>query len=223
MNRLGFPTYGVQGGDLCAILAPVVARIAPGRVTAIHVNAATVGCSPAGPVAEDEAAALTDWERERLAVQQRFTTESNGYAFLQGTRAQTIAYALHDSPVGQLAWIVEKFHDWSDPVKELPEDAVDRDQLLADVSIYWFTGTAGSAANLYYEAMHADEWAADYDETPVGVATFSGDYSVRRFAEPTNNIAHWNDFTVGGHFAAMETPDLLVNDVRTFFRSQREG
>jgi hypothetical protein len=127
---------------------------------------------------------------------------------LQGTRPQTIAYGLTDSPAGQLAWIVEKFKDWTDPAAELPEDAVDRGHLLTDVSIYWLTGTARSSANAYYERFHDPSmWAPKERSTvPVGVAVFPTDVAIRRFAEKAETVVHWSEFDRGGHFAAMETP-----------------
>jgi hypothetical protein len=135
---------------------------------------------------------------------------------------QTIAYALNDSPVGQLAWIVEKFKEWTDPAKELPHDAVDRNHLLTNVSIYWFTGTAGSSARMYYENAHSTFWGSmTRVEVPVGVAVFANDVAIRRFSEWGNTIQRWTDFDTGGHFAAMETPDLLVDDIRAFYRDLR--
>jgi epoxide hydrolase len=100
----------------------------------------------------------------------------------------------------------------------LPEDAIARDEILADVSVYWFTGTAGSTANLYYESMHSGDWPTP-SPVPTGVAVFAEDIAIRRYAERANNIVHWSDFDTGGHFAALETPDLLVRDIRTFFTS----
>jgi microsomal epoxide hydrolase len=141
---------------------------------------------------------------------------------IQSTRPQTIAYGLTDSPVGQLAWIAEKFGEWTD--NGLPDEAVDRDQLLANVSLYWLTATAGSSARLYYEAARSGSRGQPIPSTaPTGVAVFPREIApaIRRFAELTNNIVHWTEFDRGGHFAAMETPDLLVGDVREFFRRFR--
>jgi pimeloyl-ACP methyl ester carboxylesterase len=164
-------------------------------------------------------AGLTEPEQQRMALFRHWQDDLMGYMQLQGTRPQTIAYALTDSPVGQLAWITEKFKDWTDPSAELPEDAVDRDQLLTNVSIYWLTGTAGSTANSYYERFHDPSmWAPkDRSTVPTGVAVFPTDVAIRRFAEKTDTIVHWSEFDRGGHFAAMETPDLLTQDIRAFF------
>src|SRR5215469_3158770 len=121
-----------------------------------------------------------------------------------------------DIPEEELAWIVEKFKEWTNSGHKLPEDAVSRDEILTDVSLYWFTGTAGSAANIYYESMHSSDWPVP-SGVPTGVAVFAEDIAIRRYAEPVNNIVHWTDFETGGHFAALETPDLLVQDIRAFF------
>jgi epoxide hydrolase len=117
--------------------------------------------------------------------------------------------------------IVEKFQDWTDPAAELPEDAVDRDRILTDVSIYWFTGTAGSAAHTYYERFNDPAMWLPRDRGTVhtAVAVFSADVAIRPFASKLNNVVHWSEFDRGGHFAALEAPDLLTADIRDFFRS----
>jgi len=169
--------------------------------------------------------ARTRWTRDLPGTgcaMQQWQERSGAYMQLQGTRPQTIAHALTDSPAGLLAWIVDKFQDWSNPDAQLPEDAVDRDRILTDVSIYWFTGTAGSAAHTYYERFNDPAmWAPkERSMVPTAVAVFPTDLSVRRFADKPNNVAHWSEFGRGGHFAALEAPDLLTADVREFFRSQ---
>ena len=220
MARLGYRRYGVQGGDHGAFEAPEVARAAPERVVGVHLNAFLT--FPSGD--PGELANLSDADSDRLRRLKEFQQEQMGYIHQQGTRPQTLAYALTDSPVGQLAWIVEKFKEWTDPTAQLPEEAIDRDQLLTDVTLYWFTGTAGSAAQLYYETNHDPQaWAPKARGTvPTGVAVFtSHDVSIRKLAERDHNIVHWNEFPRGGHFPAMEVPDVLVGDVREFFRSLR--
>ena len=121
---------------------------------------------------------------------------------------------------GLLAWIAEKFQDWTDPAVALPEDAVDRDRILTDVSIYWFTATAGSAAHTYYERFHdpAMRMPRERSAVPTAVAVFPTDVAVRPFAAKAHNVVRWSEFTRGGHFAALEAPDLLTADVRAFFR-----
>jgi epoxide hydrolase len=221
MARLGYQRYGAQGGDWGAFVAPQLGRIDPDHLVGVHLNAATFGFIPFGPVDPEELASFTDAERARL---ERLNTSTagpgNGYFEVQATRPQTLAYALTDSPVGQLAWIVERFKEWT-WAAEVPEDAVDRDQLLTNVMLYWLTGTARSSAELYYENTHAGFSGQQPGTTPTGVAVFAGDYAIRRYAERTNHIVHWTEFDRGGHFAAMEAPDLLVGDVRSFFRGLR--
>ncbi|HEX6519540.1 MAG TPA: epoxide hydrolase [Streptosporangiaceae bacterium] len=218
MHRLGYERYGAQGGDQGALVAPDLGRVDPDHLIGIHVNAATMGFIPFGDIPEEEQATFSPAEKERLQRMQNFLGEGNGYFQIQATRPQTLSYGLTDSPAGQLAWIVEKFKEWTSSTRELPEEAIPRDEILTDVSVYWFTGTAGSAANVYYENMHSGEWPVP-TQVPTGVAVFAEDIAIRRYAEQANNIVHWSDFDTGGHFAALETPDLLVQDIRAFFAS----
>src|SRR4030095_4065578 len=152
---------------------------------------------------------LTPAEQERMARFEHFQNEQMGYLNLQGTRPWTVQQALHDSPAGQLAWIAEKFKEWSDSAADLPEDAVDADRLLTNVSLYWFTGTAGSSANLYYETFHdpAGFAARPRGTVPTGVAvSLTQDVAIRRLAERDHNVVRWTEFERGGHFLAMEQP-----------------
>lgn len=220
MTLLGYDRYGVQGGDAGAFQAPLMGRADPEHVIGVHVNA--LPTIPSGDPAE--LAGLTEAEQARLDRLQNYQQDMMGYAMIQGTRPQTLAYGLSDSPAGQLAWIVEKFKEWSDPAAALPEDAVDRDHILTNVSIYWFTNTAGSSANLYYEGFHDPSAFAPRERgtVPTGVAvSTTQDVTIRRLAEREHNIVHWTEFDEGGHFAAMEAPEFLVEDVRAFFRSLR--
>jgi len=218
MRRLGYDRYGAQGGDMGAVISPELGRVDADHVVGVHVNAATVGFMPFPPLPEDELAELSDAERARFERITAYIDDGSGYASIQSTRPQTLAYGLTDSPVGQLAWIVERFQEWTHA--ELPEDAVDRDRMLTNVMLYWLTGTAGSSANMYYEGKHAGQWP-ERSAVPTGVAVFAEDIAIRRYAEHSNNIVHWSDFDRGGHFAAMEVPDLLIADVRQFFRQFR--
>src|SRR5262249_21132215 len=139
MRRLGHHRYGAQGGDSGAIISPMLGRADTAHVAGVHVNGA-LGF-PTGDPAEFEG--LTGAELARLG--RSGDRDRAGYAVIQAPRPQTLAFGLHDSPAAQLAWIAEKFKEWTDPARELPEDAVDVDQLLPDISIYWFTGTAASS------------------------------------------------------------------------------
>jgi pimeloyl-ACP methyl ester carboxylesterase len=217
MRRLGYDRYGAQGGDTGSIVSPDLARVAPAQVVGVHING---GLSfPSGDPADLQD--LTEAEQARLAAAIRLREVGTGYADLQSTRPQTIAYALTDSPVGQLAWIVEKFWEWTDPARELPEDAVDRDQLLTDITLYWLTGTGASSAQLYYEVRAAAGSAVARSTVPTGVAIFPTDPAIQRVVAREHHLVHWSEYDRGGHFAAMEAPDLLVADVRAFFRRLR--
>jgi pimeloyl-ACP methyl ester carboxylesterase len=217
MSRLGYHRYGAQGGDTGAIVSPQLGRIDPDHVIGVHVN--NLVTFPSGDPAE--LAGLTEADQARLEFMTTWGRDMSGYAVVQSTRPQTIAYALTDSPIGQLAWIVEKFKEWTDPSAGLPEDAIDRDLILTDVSIYWLTGTAGSAARIYLEDARSWGQAPPRSSVPTAVAVFPNDITVRPLAERDHNVVHWTEFDRGGHFAAMEAPDLLIDDVRTFFRRLR--
>ncbi|MFJ6118569.1 epoxide hydrolase family protein [Streptomyces sp. NPDC092129] len=229
MERLGYRRFGTQGGDWGAAISRELGRAHPDRVIGVHLNLLP-GAQQLTEPSPEELSALDAEGRERTLTSWRrwsqWEREGTGYAVLQSTRPQTLAYALTDSPVGQLAWIVEKFREWTDS-DELPEDAVDRDRLLTDVMLYWLTGTAGSSARIYYERAHASGRAAapaEPSSAPTAVALFPAELQVplRHRAERTESIVRWTEFDRGGHFAAMEEPDLLIDDVRAFFRQLRE-
>jgi len=215
MTRLGYQRYGAQGGDWGSSISRELGITAPGHIIGVHLNMLI----PQVPSDETE---LTEVEQARVERSRQFRSTGMGYGMIQSTRPQTLAYALTDSPAGQLAWITEKFREWTDG--DLPDDAVDRDQLLTNVTLYWLTGTAGSSARLYFESARSGAWGPPAPSTvPTGVAVFPYEIAppIRRFAERSNNIVHWSEFDRGGHFAAMEEPDLLVGDVRQFFRPLR--
>lgn len=222
MRRLGYDRYLAQGGDIGSFVSLNLGRFDPEHVIGVHVNLLLT--LPSGE--PDELADLSPTDQARLARLGRFNDEMSGYMKVHATRPQSLAYGLTDSPVGQLAWIVEKFKEWTDS-KKVPEDAVDRDALLTTVSSYWFTRTAGSSATLYYEdaeqtrKMFAGERPAPV-RVPVGVALYPEEIflPLRRFADrDLPNIVQWNEFDRGGHFAALEEPDLFVSDIRTFART----
>jgi len=220
MNRLGYERFGVQGGDLGASVAPEIGRAAPDRVVGVHVNG---GASyPPMPIDDDERATLTDLERDRLARIEGFMQEEFGYIAIQSTRPQTLAYGLVDSPVGQLAWIMDKFQAWTHPREAIPESVIDRDWLLTNASIYWFTGTAGSAAYVGYAQDSGWGVTKEPSGVPTAAIVFAHDVAIRRYNEAENTITRWTDVEDrGGHFAALEEPQLLVEDIRTFFSALR--
>ena len=220
MARLGYQKYGVQGGDWGSIIGTQVALNDAAHVAGLHLNMCT-GTAPAGG---DPNAGLSEAEKHRLNVRQDFQTEETGYQQIQGTKPQTIGIALNDSPVGLAAWIVEKFRTWCD-CDGNPEKIFTRDELLTNITLYWVTQTAASSARIYYESRHAipAPGGPRRIETPTACADFPKEiiWSPRRWLEARYNITRWTVMPRGGHFAAFEQPDLLVDDVRAFFRTVR--
>ncbi len=223
MHHLDYGRYVAQGGDIGAGVTGMLGAIDPDGVIAAHVNTDPLATALIGDrigVDLDRFAAteqLSPADQERVKFLARYATDGKGYLQLQSTRPQTVAYALTDSPVAQLGWIAEKFNEWTKPRAELPEDAVDLDQFLAYVSLYWFTRTGASAAHFLHEAAHSTEWLAP-SGTPQGWALFARDAVTRRLLDPDHRIEHWTEYERGGHFAAMEAPELLIEDIRAYFR-----
>jgi pimeloyl-ACP methyl ester carboxylesterase len=217
MTTLGYARYGVHGGDIGAGVCEQLCITGGERVLGSLV------VTDPGAIATDFTPPtdhLTGPEQARLAELKSARTEDFGYLALQTTRPQSVAYALSDSPVAQLTWIVEKVKEWSDPSKPLPEDAVDIDQLLTLVSVYWFGGGGAGAANFLYEAMHAPQaWGLTHDR-PQGFVAFGREPLIRRILDPQGTVAFWREHAEGGHFPAMEQPGLLVDDLRAFFSSR---
>jgi pimeloyl-ACP methyl ester carboxylesterase len=223
MRRLGYHRYAAQGGDVGALISLALAGLHPDRVAGVHVN-----FLPTPPPGDpSQLAGLSEPEQARLGRMSWFAADLSGYMKVQSTRPQTLAYGLTDSPAGQLAWIVEKFREWTDST-EVPEDAAGRDQLLTNVMLYWLTATAGSSAQLYVETAELLPIAAVPPPpppplpVPLGVAVFPHDIllPIRRFADRRfPKIVQWTEFDRGGHFAAMEEPGLLVGDLRAFART----
>ncbi len=221
MSRLGYDRYVVHGGDLGVWISLTMSAMDSEHVLGTHVNFLATPPSGDDPA---ELAGLNEQDFARLGRLAGWAGEGSGYMKLQATRPQTVAYALTDSPVGQLAWITEKFWEWTDSEKS-PEDAVSRDQLLTNVSIYWLTGTAGSSAQLYYEMADQLPTATPPPPLPpplpvkLGVSVYPHDaiLPIRALAEPRfPNIVQWTEFDRGGHFPALEEPDLFVQDLRSF-------
>ncbi|MFG2335681.1 epoxide hydrolase family protein [Streptomyces yangpuensis] len=211
MSRLGYARYGVHGYDTGSWVAPRMGTQAPERVIGVHVNALLT--FPVGT--EGETDGLTEAEQKRWQAMQDV---NDGYLQCNSKRPQTVAYALTDSPVGQLAWMVEKFKELTAPADGLPEDSIDRDRILTGVSLYWLTGTAASAAQIYYEEVSAAAWGeAERGTVPTAVLLSAHDVTVRRWAERDHNVVRWTELGRGGHFLAMEEPEALVDDVRRFF------
>ena len=218
MRRLGYERYAAQGGDWGSLVSQEAARFDPEHCFAVHLNFVFTPPPSAEALQEmdEEAAAM-------FAAFQHYVAEESGYAQIQGTKPQTLGYALNDSPVGQLAWIAEKFRTWTDCDGVL-ENAVSRDALLTNVSVYWYTGTGGSSARFYREQRVGGGLEVRPKlNTPIGVASFPKEVvrAPRAWVETKFDVRHWTDMPRGGHFAAMEQPELLVGDIRKFFRSFR--
>jgi epoxide hydrolase len=222
MGRLGYKRYGAHGGDIGAGITGMLASIEPEHVVGAHVNSDPTSFIILGAEIPIDTSGLTDVERDHVErLQRHFQGEGKGYLLLQSTRPQTLAYSITDSPVGQLAWIVEKFKEWTHPGASLPEDALDRDQLLTNISIYFFTRSGASAADFLYESAHSEEGWVPPSDVPQGMAVFNAEPILRRVMDPQHTMVHWSEFDEGGHFPAMEVPDLLVGDLQEFFRSLR--
>lgn len=218
MRRLGYSRYGVQGGDWGAQIATRIAALDPEHCVGLHLNM---------PIASppDDAGPLTDEEKDDLAVMARFQREESAYAQLQMTKPQTLGVALNDSPAGLLSWIVEKFRAWSD-CDGTPENVLSRDLLLTNVMVYWVTQTITSSARLYWESVHTGALQAppEYVPVPTGVARYPKEEVLRfprSWVERRYNVTRWAVMPRGGHFPAMEQPELFVADVREFFRTVR--
>ncbi|HEX4015222.1 MAG TPA: epoxide hydrolase [Frankiaceae bacterium] len=210
MTALGYERYGLQGGDWGSTVSANLADLCPERVIGLHLNMVT-----ARPIRD---APLTDEEKVSLDRARAWRQTGTGYQEIQGTRPQSLGYALQDSPAGLAAWIVEKFRDWSDADIA---DAFTFDRLLDNITAYWVTGTAASSLRIYWEMRQAgrDAMPQGHVSVPTAVAMFPGEivYPPRSWIEAQFNVVRWSRPARGGHFAAMEAPQEYVADVREFF------
>ena len=216
MRRLGYARYGAQGGDWGAIVTTQIGRLDPEHCAGIHLNM-LVGLP-------EDPSNLSEKEKQWVADFQLFQAEGRGYQEIQGTKPQTLAFGLHDSPAGLAAWIVEKFRAWSDCGGDV-ESRFSKDELLANITLYWVTGTIHSSTRLYYEVRKSGRvgFTQGRVEVPTGAAVFPKEIykTPRAWAEKHYHVTHWTELPRGGHFAAMEEPELLAEDVRSFFRTVR--
>ena len=219
---LGYERYGAQGGDWGALVASAMAHRHPESVIGLHLNmqgyrARTGGA--ARPLDEEEEA----W----LGEVRKVFAEDMAYFAIQGTRPTSLGYGLHDSPSGLLAWFLEKFTAWTDCGGVL-ENAVTRDEFLTNLMLYWATGSIASAARIYYEHIHTGGRgvlaAGERVEVPTAMAVFPREILVgpRQWVERAYNVVRWTEMPRGGHFAALEQPELLAADIRAFFRDRQE-
>jgi hypothetical protein len=213
MRRLGYERYGAHGNDAGAMVSPQLGAIDAEHVIGVHITAG-IGI----PMGDPTELGLTDDERAGLAHMAARITGGSGYAPYLANRPQTLAFGLTDSPVAQLAYLLERFKEfdgWDEPAR--PDDYLDRDQLLTNASLYWLTGTAGSSSWTYYEG--AAGMPIDQNAVPTGVS--HGGAGIRRLAERNNTIARWSNAESPSHMVAMATPDTLVDDIRELFTTLR--
>ena len=211
MRRLGYERYGVHGGDIGAGVAGMVAGNDEAHVMGVHIVTDPMTAANTATFIPGMADRLDDSDPIDTLILERmdaFTNDGSGYLAIQQTRPQTIGYALADSPVFQLAWIAEKFHDWTDV-------AIDRDLLLTHASIYWFNRAGGGAAHVLYDQAHSADWGAPA-HVPHGFSVFGTDETVRKVV-PAPDDAFWTEHEQGLHFPAMEVPAQLASDIQAFF------
>jgi microsomal epoxide hydrolase len=217
-DTLGYARYGAQGGDWGGFITAVLGQRQAKFLTGIHMNLLPLRRDRARPDAP------TEEEKKYLEELGYFLKEETGYQMIQGTKPQTLAYGLTDSPVGLAAWIVEKFRTWSDCGGDV-ERRFTKDELLTNITIYWVTGAIGSSFWPYYARLH-EKWPLPEGgriEVPTGYAAFPREIvkPPRPWAEKVFNITRWSVMNSGGHFAAMEEPEALAREIREFFRPLR--
>jgi pimeloyl-ACP methyl ester carboxylesterase len=218
-DELGYKRFAAHGGDIGAGVTKELVLANPELLVGIHLTDIGYPYNAAPPPNMSQA------EQNLLATKQSWRQTEGGYIAIQSTKPQTLAYGLSDSPIGLAAWIIEKFRAWSDCEGDL-EKCYTKDELLTNISLYWFTNTINSANRIYYEEVHNPQPltnSSNYVSVPTGVAIFSKDIEQppREWGERSYNIQRWTQLPRGGHFAALEQPDLLAEDIRAFFRPLR--
>jgi len=220
MSGLGYDRFCVQGGDFGSTISIWLAHNHPDQVLRLHLNMISPSLQPSAASLAQKP--LTEGEHELMKAAARFAELEGAYAHVHRTKPQTLGYGLNDSPAGMAAWIVEKFRSWSD-CGGVIENAVSRDELLTNLSIYWFTETITSSTRLYRERMREPMTFEEKMKPPLGYARFPKEplLTTRPFCERFFDVVHWTDMPRGGHFAALEQPELLADDLRKFFRPLR--
>ena len=223
MGRLGHARYGAQGGDWGSVISQGLGVVDPEHCMGIHLNMIS-----ASRPNDDPMSGVSEEEKEIFERARRVREEEMGYFRIQSTRPQTLGTALNDSPAGLASWILEKFRAWSDCPSDGRGDeplfrVFTKDQLLANITLYWVTGTITSSTRLYLETVRATGLSPIQHRVPLGCAAFPGELvrSPRAWVERQFDLRHWTEMPRGGHFAALEQPALFVDDVRAFFRKLR--
>jgi len=219
-ENLGYQRFAAQGGDWGARVTAKLGLSHGDKVIGIHTTSTSSPTPYQGPGTRE----LSEAEKAMLAQRVQWLSDEGGYSHIQATKPQTLSYGLNDSPAGLAAWIVEKYRTWSDCGGDV-ESRFTKDELLTTITIYWVTQSINSSTRLYYESFF-QAWDLAKDEkiqVPVAIASFPRENSVplREWAERSFNIQQWTDMPSGGHFAALEEPDRLVEDIRKFFRGLR--
>jgi pimeloyl-ACP methyl ester carboxylesterase len=223
MRGLGYGAWGLHGGDVGADIAGEINHI-DRNLVGVHFSTDVpsiiwlAGFTGADPATNP---ALSDTERETIVRLKERGADDGGYLEIQRTRPRTLGYLLNDSPVGQLAWMIEKFKSWTGDGARLPEEKVDLDHLLTIISLYWFTMSGATAADFLCTNLGAQRDWGRPSFAPVSMAVFGAVSGARTLQDPNRELAHWSEFASGGHFPAMEEPGLLVDDLRAFFRTLR--
>jgi microsomal epoxide hydrolase len=230
MEGLGYPVYGIQGGDWGAVIATLMGSLVPDKLIGIHLNLMMGSLMATPPDPDDLMRGLTPREQQDVLDSIQFRTTENGYQLIQSTKPQTVGYGLNDSPAGLAGWIIEKYRGWSDCEGNI-ENSHSKDQLLTILSIYWFTETINSSMRIYHEFTGfgravrlngASGTPAPIVPVPVAHARYPKEVvkPPRSWAEKQYpNIVRWTEMEKGGHFAALEVPESLIPDVRAFFRA----
>jgi pimeloyl-ACP methyl ester carboxylesterase len=217
---LGYPRFGAQGGDWGASVTNYLGFAYPQHLIGIHTTSMTRPTPYLGPGSK----ALSDAEKAFLEQRQAWLQAEGGYSHIQGTKPQTLSYGLNDSPAGLAAWIVEKYRTWSDCNGNV-ESRFTKDDLLTTITLYWVTQTINASTRLYYETQQ-HPWELKQGEripVPTGMAVFPKEISrpPREWGERSFNVQRWTEMPRGGHFAALEEPERLVEEIRAFFRPLR--
>jgi epoxide hydrolase len=223
MEKLGYERYAIAGGDWGAIINRHLANHFPDRLIGLHSNMMLAG----PPADAEQRENVTEAENEARTTRQNYMQNEVAYQRIQGTKPQTLGYGLNDSPAGVAAWIVEKFHGWTD----MPQGAdgyldnhFTKDELLTNIAIYWFTNTITSSTRIYYENGKTPiTKPMEFINVPTGAAIFPAEIFItpRAWAEAAYDLRHWTVMEAGGHFAALEQPEPYLNDLREFFRLLR--
>ncbi|MGH9929462.1 MAG: epoxide hydrolase, partial [Pyrinomonadaceae bacterium] len=223
MDGLGYSRFGAQGGDWGASVATCLGLIYPAKIIGLHLNYIPGSFKP---FVGSGSRSLSATETAFLETQESWSQAEGGYGHVQATKPQTLAFGLNDSPAGLAAWIIEKFRNWSDCEGDV-ERRFTKDELLTNIMIYWTTQTIHSSTRLYYEArkrpLHFKEGESVQSSCAIAKFRKEAPFPPREWIERGYNVQRWTEFPSGGHFAAMEEPELLVKDIRASFRALRRS